>query len=199
MVCAMCCPRGSLTCRTGLVMLPSRSGVGCPLLPVGKFQKQKLGEKIKGVFYSKAAQSGRMAASCPTAQPFWNTQRRTRPPSARLVQGRARSSCSRLQILSFRNRRRLQHNPSSDLACSLLQSGFRFLPGVCIGGLFHHLPRGVLDQKRLTSPASPMPQVHVSPFPWFESLGPNVCGFWESPAPGKVQPSRQCCPFPKLD
>ena len=71
-------------------------------------------------------------------------------------------------------------------------------------GLLHHcqeVSRTKNIQQALTHPCLTWVQgeVHVSPFPWFKSPGPNICGFGEGPGPGKVQPSRQRCPFPRLD
>lgn len=42
---------------------------------IGKSQKQKFDEKREGVFYSKAAQSGRMAGFCLKAHTLWKTQK----------------------------------------------------------------------------------------------------------------------------
>ena len=52
----------------------------CPSPVIGKFYRQRLGEKRKEVFYSKAAQSGRMAGSCLRAHSFQKTQRKIHHP-----------------------------------------------------------------------------------------------------------------------
>ena len=55
-------------------------GFNLPLLPIGKFQRQRLVRKERGV-YSNAAQSGRRAHSCVKSSFPLETQGKAQPPS----------------------------------------------------------------------------------------------------------------------
>ena len=108
--------------------------------PTGKFWRQRFGEKRKGVFYSKAAQSGRMACSCLKVYPLQSTQRKTQPPPAKPVQDCTQSSFSHSK---YRHSGIAGHHCiiiQADQLLSLLLSGLRLLPGVCMWGQCTMLP-----------------------------------------------------------
>ena len=158
-------------------------GFSCLPPPIGKFQRQRFGEKRKEVFHSKAAQSGRMVVSCLRAHPL----RKTQPPSAEPVQGCTQSSFSHLKTPFLGNCRQLLHDLPGGLACSWWQSGFRLLPGVCMWGWCCHQSCGFQGQKRSRKPRAhasscgSKTRTRVSPLPQFKSPGPNFCTLRKGP------------------
>ena len=125
-------------------------GFGCLLWLLGKFQRQSLVEKRKGVLFKSYTvwEDGRILL-----QTQCHAEHAENP--GRVVKGCSKSSCSYLKILSFRNLRQLWHGHPGGLSCSQLQCGFRLLCGVCVCCQSHLSAGGFQDEK-----GPPIPTLH---------------------------------------
>ena len=94
------CPDWGLNPQPWSMSVTEQIGLCCPP-PIGKFQRQRFGEKEKGSFIQNLHNFGRMAGFCLRFHPLQNTQRKTPPPSARQTQSCTQSSFSHLKTLSF--------------------------------------------------------------------------------------------------
>ena len=103
-------------------ILPNKSGVWLlATTNIGKFQRQRFGEKRKGTFYLKATQSGRLTGSCLKATPLENPEEK--PATLCLASPRLLPVLLPFKIPSTGNYRWLLSHPPSSLASLLATVG----------------------------------------------------------------------------